>query len=295
MTEALLVALKLSVVALVLAIGLGATPSHLAYLWRRPALLARSLLAMYVVVPLAALAVVKTLPLPVGVKTAALVLAISAGAPLLPRKLMKLGREAYVFGLVVTSSLLAVAAVPAWLTILGPLFGREVSVDPRAVGLLVAKAFLGPLLLGMLLRWPLAAAADRLSERILGAAGAVLALSGAALLLLHGRLLLGVGWMPLLAIAGMTAVALAIGHALGGPDPDDRTALAVSCATRHVGIAMLVASSVPGPRTAAFVIAFVLASVVVSIPYLKWRARGSGAAARGGSGRAEGPASQTAG
>lgn len=273
MTETLLVVLKLSVVALILAIGLGSTPADLGYLWRRPAQLLRSLLAMYVAVPVAALVLVKTLPLPVGVKTAALVLAISAGAPLLPRKLMKLGREGYVFSLVVTSSLLAAVAVPAWLAVLGPLFGREASVDPRAVALLTAKAFLVPLVLGMLLRRPLSSFADRLSEWILGAGGAVLVLCGVALLVLQRQLLVEVGWIPLLAIAGMTALALAIGHALGGPDPDDRTALAVSCATRHVGIAMLVASTVPGPRTTAFVAAFVLASAVVSIPYLKWRGR----------------------
>lgn len=273
MTETLLVVLKLSVVALILAIGLGSTPADLGYLWRRPAQLLRSLLAMYVAVPVAALVLVKTLPLPASVKTAALVLAISAGAPLLPRKLMKLGREGYVFSLVVTSSLLAAVAVPAWLAVLGPLFGREASVDPRAVALLTAKAFLVPLVLGMLLRRPLSSFADRLSEWILGAGGAVLVLCGVALLVLQRQLLFEVGWIPLFAIAGMTALALAIGHALGGPDPDDRTALAVSCATRHVGIAMLVASTVPGPRTAAFVVAFVLASAVVSIPYLKWRGR----------------------
>ena len=36
---------------------------------------------------------------------------------------------------------------------------------------------------------------------------------------------------------------------------------------------MLAASTVPGPRTIALVIAYVLASAAVSIPYLKWRAR----------------------
>lgn len=70
-----------------------------------------------------------------------------------------------------------------------------------------------------------------------------------------------------------TLVALAIGHALGGRDPDDRTALAVSCASRHVGIAMLAASTVPGPRVAVLVLAYVLAAAVVSIPYLRWRKR----------------------
>ena len=276
MTAALLLVLKLSVASLIFAIGLGSTAADFGYLWRRPALLVRSLLAMYVVVPLAALAAVRLLALPPPVKTAILVLAISAGAPLLPKKLMKLGREGYVFSLVVTSSLLAIVVVPAWLTLLGPYFGRESNVEPRAVALLLAKAFLGPLALGMLVRRVAGPGAERASEWILKVAGATLLAAGLLLLLAAGRLLLDVGWLPLLALAGMTAIALGIGHALGGPDPDDRTALAVACSTRHVGIAMLAASTTPGPRVVALVLAYVLASAAVSIPYLKWRGRTAG-------------------
>jgi hypothetical protein len=71
----------------------------------------------------------------------------------------------------------------------------------------------------------------------------------------------------------MTLAALVVGHVLGGPAEEDRTALAIACATRHVGIAMVVAASVPGPRTAVLVAAYLLAAAVVSIPYLRWRRR----------------------
>ena len=275
MTAAILLVLKLSIVALIFGIGLGSTPADFGYLWRRPALLFRSLLAMYVAVPLAALAAVKWLVLPIPVKTAILVLAISAGAPLLPKKLIRLGRESYVFSLVVTSSLLAVVTVPAWLLVLAPLFGRESAVEPGAVGLVIAQAFLAPLVLGMLLRWPLSRVAERLSDLILKAGGILLLVAGLSLLATHVRLLAEIGWLPLVSLAGLTAVALAIGHALGGPNPDDRTALAVVCGTRHVGIAMLAASAVPGPRTIALVLAYLVASAAVSIPYLRWRRRGA--------------------
>ena len=79
MTETLLTLLKLSVGALILAIGMGSTFSDLAFLWRRPGLLLRSLLAMYVLVPLAAFLLVTLLPIAPGVKAALLVLAVSAG------------------------------------------------------------------------------------------------------------------------------------------------------------------------------------------------------------------------
>ena len=152
MTDTILLVLKLSVVTLIFGIGLGSTANDLAYLWHRPRQLVRSLVAMYVVVPLVLLLLTKVLPMTTAVRTAVLVLAVSAGAPLLPKKLMKLGREGYVFSLVVTSSLVAIVAVPLWVETIAAVFGRDAQVDPLRLAALIAKAFLGPLLLGMAAR-----------------------------------------------------------------------------------------------------------------------------------------------
>ena len=156
MTGILLLALKVSVGALIVAIGMGSTPADLGYLWRRPGLALRSFLAMYVLVPVAALLLVTTLPLSVGVKAALLVLAASAGAPLLPRKLSKFGGGSYVVSLVVASSLLAIVFVPAWVAFLGRQFGFATEVGPGVVAAVMGKAFLLPLGIGMLIRalWP---------------------------------------------------------------------------------------------------------------------------------------------
>src|SRR5277367_1160042 len=116
MTATLLILLKVAVAIIILAIGMDSTLRDASYLWRRPGLLLRSVLAMYVLLPLATLALVKVLTLAPGVEIGLLVLAVSAGAPLLPRKLMKIGDGAYIFSLVVTSSLLAVFWFPSgWL------------------------------------------------------------------------------------------------------------------------------------------------------------------------------------
>jgi len=74
MTAILLSLLKLSVVALLLAVGMLSTKKEMTYLWQRPGLLLRSLLAMYVFVPLAAIVFVSFLPLAEGLKLAVFVL-----------------------------------------------------------------------------------------------------------------------------------------------------------------------------------------------------------------------------
>jgi BASS family bile acid:Na+ symporter len=42
-------------------------------------------------------------------------------------------------------------------------------------------------------------------------------------------------------------------------------------ATRHVGVAVLVASAFPGPRTMVLIGAYLLSSAIVTVPYLRWR------------------------
>ena len=61
MTPILLLTLKLSVVAFLLAIGMLSTLNEINSLWRRPRLLLPSVLAMYVMVPLVTIIVVSIL------------------------------------------------------------------------------------------------------------------------------------------------------------------------------------------------------------------------------------------
>lgn len=271
MTATLLLILKASVGVIIFAIGMDSTVKDAGHLLTRPGLLLRSVLAMYVLVPLAAFVMVKLLTLAPGVEIGLLVLAASAGAPLLPRKLLRIGDGAYIFSLVLVSSVLAIFVVPVWLELLGPYFGSPLEVAPAQVALILAKSFLLPLGAGMLLRWWLPAIAQRLASRLIGGAGLVLTICALTLLILHWDVLLVARWGGVLALMALVAIALAIGHALGGPAHDERTALAVACASRHIGIAVLVAASLPGPRTAVIIAVYIVASAVVCIPYLRWR------------------------
>jgi BASS family bile acid:Na+ symporter len=273
MTELLLTGLKLAVGLMILGIGLSATTADLGLLWRRPGLLLRSLVAMYLLVPAAAVVLVKLLPIAIPAKIAMLVLAVSAGAPLLPRRLATFGSRGYVFSLVVASSLASIVLVPLSIGVLTKNFAAHIEVEPLAAAAVIGKSFLAPLALGMALRALLPAYGERLAHGLTAVAGLLLVACALLLLLVNYSLLIDARWSGFGALVLLMVIALAIGHAVGGPDPDDRTALAVACATRHLGIAVLVATSFPGPRVVVLISAYIVISVLVSVPYLAWRKR----------------------
>ncbi len=272
MTEAMVLgAIKLSVSVLILAIGMQSTVDDLTYLWRRPLLLLKSMLAMYVLVPLAAIAMVKILPLSFGLSVAVLVLAISAGAPLVPRKLMPLSNDGYVFSLIATSSLLAIVTVPAWVMALGAAFDLSIGLSGMEIGRLLGRSFVLPIVVGMAVQAFFPRIADKLSNGLMAVGGVVLTVGGLVLLVGSFDMLVQAGWKALFVLALLTALALAIGHLMGGPDSENRTALAISCATRHIGVAVLVAAVVPGRPSAVLIVAYLVASMLAAIPYIRWR------------------------
>jgi bile acid:Na+ symporter, BASS family len=84
-----------------------------------------------------------------------------------------------------------------------------------------------------------------------------------------------IGNGTILAIAAFVLIGLAIGQALGGPEPDDRTVLALCTATRHPGIAMAIAhANFPDEKLVpAAVILYFIVSAILTIPYVTWRRR----------------------
>ena len=268
----LLILLKASIAALIFAIGMTATTEDIVYLWRRPRLLLKSIIAMYVVMPAVAVLMARMLDLPPRTELALMVLAICAGAPLLPKKLIKFGGDpSYVFSLIVTTSILAILTVPASLYLLSEFLTFDTTaVTPLQVAGVILKTFLLPLGVGMLFRLAAPATADRIGDPLLKIAGAVMGLCALAALAIGFRLVFEVGLPSLLAFSAFTLSAIVVGHLLGGPNPSDRISLAVACASRHIGLALLIAANARGRHALSMVVAYLLASAVVSIPYVRW-------------------------
>jgi predicted Na+-dependent transporter len=271
--ETVLFLLKLSIAVLIACVGAGTSVSEIGYLWKRPGLMFRSLTAMYLLVPLVACCIVLAAPIDRGVKATLLTLAVSAGAPLLPRRLDKLDSHPYIFSLLMMSSLVAIVAVPLWAAALSAYFDVAVDLSLRSVTANIGKTILLPILLGMGLRFAFPATSERWSNRVMSVAWIVLAVSGILLLILHRDHLAGLTWQGIGALVALMIAGLVIGQILGGPDPNDRAALAIACSARHIGIALVVAAEFVGPRTLVLVVAYFVTSFAVAGVYFALRRR----------------------
>lgn len=270
------IALPLSLFLIVLGLGLRTSFSTATYLLRAPRLLGRSIFAMYVAIPVAVAVLVLSFELHPAVKVALLTLAVSPVPPLLPRKELKLvepGREAYVYGLLVATCLSAIVVIPVAVAVFAALFGVDARVTPFEILRVVLLTVLLPLALGLAIRrlWPglerLAAPAEAL--------GVVLLLAAAVVILARVwpsmASLIGDG--TLVAIVVVVALSLAVGHLLGGPIEDDRTALALATASRHPGVAIAASSAVHEALAPAAVLLAFVVGAAATVPYAAWRKR----------------------
>jgi bile acid:Na+ symporter, BASS family len=268
----LLISLKASIGVLIFAVGMTATTDDIIYLWRRPVLLAKSVTAMYVVMPAAAVLMAYLLDLPPRTELSLVILAICAGAPLLPKSLIQFGGDpSYVFSLIVTTSLLAIVTVPVSLYILTELISFNTKVlSTTQVARVILKTFLLPIGLGMIFRHFFPLIAEGINGPLLKISSTVMVLCSTIAMAIGIHLVFYIGLPSLLAFALFTSVAIIAGHLLGGPDPSCRTSLSIACSSRHIGLALLFAVNARSQRVLSLVVAYLFASGIVSIFYVIW-------------------------
>jgi BASS family bile acid:Na+ symporter len=268
-------ALRVSIPVQVFAIGLRGGWSDAVYLFRRPRLLASSVLARNVAVPILAILLIKAFPFDVAVAITLGVLAVTPVPPLLPRSQMKAGaHSSYVLGLLVSQSLLAIVLVPVTIGLMDQALGARAHFAAWRVAELIAETILIPLIAGMV--------ASRFLPKFQHFApgflmtGTVLLAAGAAPLLVLGWMALGAlaGSGAILAIAIFVVAGMAAGHLLGGPRPADRMALAMATPARHPGLAVAIAqANYPDESrlVAGAVVIYLILRVAFMIPYTRWQ------------------------
>ncbi len=277
LTPSIVLALQASILMTVFGFGLRTTVGDALYVVRQPSLLGRSLVAMFVIMPLVAVALVRVFALHPSVEIVLVALSISPIPPLLPVRQQKAGGYApYALGLMTIVGAASIVIVPAAVWLLGRYFVRPFAMSPAAIARLALMTVILPMAAGLGFRavWP--AGAARIA-RAVGLVAMVLLVVG-VLGLLAGRLpaaLALAGNGTIVAMAAFVVAGLAVGHWLGGPDEDHRVVLALSAATRHPLIALTIAKAnfPDDPDLGPAILLFLLVNVLIGIPYQLRRRR----------------------
>jgi bile acid:Na+ symporter, BASS family len=272
-------AFQLSIFAAAFGCGLGTTTTDARDLMRRPELLGRSLLAMFIIVPIAAIVLLHAFRVPHAANVALLALAISPLPALMPGYLITaVRRPSYPVALIALIALLSIAIVPLLAALIGRFLGPSYIVSLWHTAGVIAAIVLLPLVAGMVVRALRPALADRvaLPATLLGTV--VLRLATVALLVTS----LPAIWTliangTVIAVAVLVVVGFAVGHLLGGPDHDGRTVLALISGFHHPAVALAIAAVSASDRYfAAAIVLYLLLGDIVGLPYTIWRQRSRG-------------------
>ena len=275
--QLILLGVQASIFLTVFSYGLQATTEDVFFLVRRPLALARSLVAMFVIMPVVAVAISVFFDFHPAVEIALVAVAISPVPPLLPKRQVKAGgRASYAIGLLATAALLSIGFIPLAVYLVGRFFDQHFEIAPGAVARVVLLTILVPLAAGMAFRAVASNLADRIQKPV--------ALFAIVLLLLCALAIIAVAFPAITAligngtvviIAAFVAIGLAVGHLLGGPDREDQVVLAIATAARHPAIALVIAGATfPQEKLViGAILLYLLLHIVVAIPYVKWRSR----------------------
>ncbi|MBK0404694.1 hypothetical protein I5M27_16995 [Adhaeribacter sp. BT258] len=254
--------------------GLKASPGAAFYLFRNPAQLLRSVLAMNIIMPLVGISMALILDLLLLVKVALIAISVSPLAPIFPKKPLRAGgREEYIIGLMMAVSLFSIILIPITMELIEKIAHKPISISSKAILITVLVTVIIPLAFGIAIRHFIPVLSEKITNVVARIAQVILIITVIPVLFkVLPSILQLIGNGTVLAIAAFVGIGVLVGHILGGPAGEDRTVLALATATRHPAIAITLASAnLPDHKLVpATILLYLLINAVVVIPYLKW-------------------------
>ena len=261
---------QITIFLLMLTIGLNEGFRNLSLLWRRPSLLVRCLIASFILVPLAAMAIVAIVPMSPTTRIGLMAMAICPGAPLMYKKLTQMKAVTSLAGsFQVTISLFAILVVPIWVLILNHLYPAQATVNSVDVFKQVVAVQFIPITVGLALHEWASDLADDLMEPVTKISSFMFL--GMVIILLIVALLpiLKVGIVTAIGVVLFVAASIVIGHYLGGPEPETRLTIALANSTRNAGLALaLTALNFKDPGILTVIAAIALLAFVADAIYV---------------------------
>jgi bile acid:Na+ symporter, BASS family len=271
--KAATVAMLAFVLSSMLAMGLGLTIGEIVAPLRNGRLVVLSLLANFVLMPLAAVALAKSLRLDEPLGVGLLLLGSAAGAPFLP-KLAQLAKGNLAFA--VGSMVLLMVVTVGYLPLVLPLLLPGISVNPAKIAQSLFLLMLLPLAGALAVKARFAVAAARTKPLLDQLSSLSLILLTVLITVANVNNVLSVfGTRGILAGLLFIAIGLGVGWLLGGSDTGTRRVVALGTAQRNIAAALVVGSqSFSDPKVVVMVVVVAIVGLLVLMPLSRMLARG---------------------
>jgi len=248
----------------IFSLSLGVTVNCLLSSLQQKRLLTVSLITNFVLVPLIALALSSVIPLGGAAVSGLLIYSLLCGAEGGPKFVqMADGNSIFSLGLLMIFLMYSVCVVPFIL----PLFIDGASFNVGAIVVKLSFVVVLPLFLGVFINSKSAAIAKRLHD--VSHQTSVLTLFAVffALIYINFEAVAGLSINELFAGLMFFVLVFVLGYALGGPEIENRRALAMMSFARNGSVAMLIASSVFGAdsKELVFVTLMSVSSVILGV------------------------------
>ena len=257
-------------VSLMLAAGMEINREHLMAALKNVVLLARALLANFIIVPVIGYIVVRLFHVEGFVAIGILLMAIAAGVPFLVRAAGRQpgGSLGFAAALAFILPALSIVTIPLTaLLVLPSDFEARVPFVQLIVSLVGIQ--LVPLLIGLLVADRAPALAARLQRPLV----LVFAVAVLALLIIIGPelykdVIAVYGSHGMLAALAIVLLSLVSGWLLGGPEAEYRRTLSIATALRNIGTAAVIATaSFPNTLVAPTVLSYFLIQFIVTVVF----------------------------
>lgn len=269
--------------AIMFALGVGLPLDGLSRWQQHRGLLLRGLIGTCLLVPVAAALLLwlpPTTALSQPARFSIALMAVCPSAPLLMRKAGKQGGDRILAALLqVTAALAAIITIPLLVSGFTRIFAVEGwQVQSHHVAAQVAAVQLLPLLLGVAVRRFAPRWATRLETPLDRFSNGLLLLLVLAVLWKTAPLLvtfIGANLIALPVMAALVFISLVLGYGLSNRVPHLGITLALATSMRNPGLALLLAGTYAPefPAIKLGILVYLLITVLLSIPFLKWQRR----------------------
>lgn len=264
------VAMLAFVVSSMLSMGLSLTVAQILGPLRNYRVIVLTLLANFVLMPFAALAIARLLRLDEPLGIALLLLGTASGAPFLPllARISK-GNLAFSVGLMVLLMVVTVGYMPLVL----PLMLEGVSVDPMKIGRSLVFLMMLPLAVGLLVKARLSGLASKVQPTLGRVSILSLVLLIALLLITNMQNVLSLfGTRGVLASVLFIAAGSGIGWILAGSNT--RAVMSLGTAQRNIAAALVVGGqNFSDPKVIVMVVVVAIVGLLLLMPFARYLAR----------------------